>query len=177
MRKAQGTWLGTIPTSMLAHLLLCGQVLGRWVVRLSMAWQGQLGCRHMHLVAPQHSIRILLGPQVIEPRGGVLGPSRLDPTHLDGMHHARHLHTKLRSSGSMETLQGGVEKSDGVPTFSFSIRDGMKLRLSAGRLVTGWIMMSPLKKSTDGWKISIVLRWEAACTSDPRASCYLPHRG
>lgn len=27
----------------------------------------------------------------------------------------------------------------------------MKLRLSAGRLVTGWIMRSPLKKSTAGW--------------------------
>lgn len=37
-----------------------------------------------------------------------------------------------------------------APTFSFSTRDGMKLRLSAGRLVTGWIIRSPLKKSTAG---------------------------
>lgn len=37
-------------------------------------------------------------------------------------------------------------------TFSFSIRDGMKLFLSAGRLVTGWIMVSWVKKSTDGCK-------------------------
>lgn len=50
----------------------------------------------------------------------------------------------------METLQSVLEDDAGDPTFSFSIRDGMKLRLSAGRLVTGWIMMSPLKKSTAG---------------------------
>lgn len=51
----------------------------------------------------------------------------------------------------METLQSEQEENAGVPTFSFSTRDGMKLRLSAGRLVTGWIMMSPLKKSTAGY--------------------------
>lgn len=40
----------------------------------------------------------------------------------------------------------------GAPTltFSFSMRDGMKLRLSAGRLVTGWIMTSWVKKSMAG---------------------------
>lgn len=36
-------------------------------------------------------------------------------------------------------------------TFSFSMREGMKLRLSAGRFVTGWIMTSWVKKSTAGW--------------------------
>lgn len=151
MRRDQETWLGPTPTSVQAHLLLSGQVLGRWVVRLGMAGQGQLGCRYVHLVAPQHSIWILLGPQVIEARSGVGGPSRLDPTHLDGMHQSRHLHTELTSGGSMETLQSVLEEGDGAPTFSFSTRDGMKLRLSAGRLVTGWIMMSPLKKSTAGY--------------------------
>lgn len=35
-------------------------------------------------------------------------------------------------------------------TFSFSMREGMKLRLSAGRFVTGWIMTSWVKKSTAG---------------------------
>lgn len=150
VRRDRETWPGPTPTSVQAHLLLSGQVLGRWVIRLSMARQGQLGGRHMHLVASQHSIRILLGPQVIEARGGVLGPSRLDPPHLDGMHHSRHLHTKPRSGGSVETLQS-VQEGAGVPTFSFSTRDGMKLRLSAGRLVTGWIMMSLLKKSTAGY--------------------------
>lgn len=131
-----------------AHLLLARQVLRRRVVGLLVARQSQLGCRHVHLVTPQHGVGVLLGPQVIEVGGGILGPTRLDPAHLDGVHHARHLHTQPRSGSSTGHCPGG---QGSVPTFSFSTRDGMKLRLSAGRLVTGWIMRSPLKKSTAGW--------------------------
>lgn len=36
--------------------------------------------------------------------------------------------------------------------FSFSMRDGMKLRLSSGLLVTGWIITSLEKKSIAGWR-------------------------
>lgn len=43
------------------------------------------------------------------------------------------------------------EVPSGPLTFSFSMREGMKLRLSAGRFVTGWIMTSWVKKSTAGW--------------------------
>jgi len=37
-------------------------------------------------------------------------------------------------------------------TFCFSHREGTKLRLCSGSFVTGWIIVSLVKKSTHGWK-------------------------
>lgn len=52
----------------------------------------------------------------------------------------------------------------------------MKLRLSAGRLVTGWIMRSPLKKSTAGWGASRggwAWALQVPPTPGPAAAAYL----
>lgn len=69
-------------------------------------------------------------------------------------------------------------------TFSFSMREGMKLLLSAGRLVTGWIITSCVKKSTAGWggrRPTVLLRLLPSL-GQPRAwgrssAMALPRRG
>lgn len=75
-------------------------------------------------MSAQHCVRVLLRPEVVK-----LG---------------------LCSRGRRGWIQPILMACTMRETFSFSTRDGMKLRLSAGRLVTGWIIRSPLKKSTAG---------------------------
>lgn len=110
----------------------------------------------MHLVPPQYGVGILLSPQVIVTWSVISGLPGMYPAHLNGMNQLRYLKGKKRVSQVTTEEVQQQQRSGGDTeheiTFSFSIRDGMKLLLSAGRLVTGWIMVSWVKKSTDGFK-------------------------
>lgn len=158
-----------------AHLLLAGQVLRRWVVGLGVARQGQLGSRHVHLVTSQHSVGVLLGPQVIEGRGGVPGPARLDPAHLDGMHQAGDLHTQARSGWE----QWGPHPGGQGCTHLLLLHQGRDEAALVGRSVGHRVDHEVPTEEVHSWlgeQAQACGPGPCKCLQTPGASCcHLPH--
>lgn len=56
-----------------------------------MAWQSHLRSRDVHFVASQDGIGVLLCPEVVVLRCGLLRPAWLNPAHLNGMNQLANL--------------------------------------------------------------------------------------